>query len=149
MVKNNHRNQNIRNWKKRGLLCREGETYDSIYDKVMETEECQLCNNKFTATDNGKYQRCMDHCHIDGYFRKVLCRGCNANYKISQPKTKNHTKSGFSWISLHKTKNKSGNYSIGWQYQRKIGEHKRTKRLKSLTRALALSFIYLLKEPIS
>ena len=148
MVKNDHRTMTIYRWKKKyGLVCREGETYHSIYDKVMETEECQLCNNKFTA--NGKYQRCMDHCHIDGYFRKVLCRGCNANYQISQPKTKNHTKSGFSWISLHKTKNKSGNYSIGWQYQRKIGERKRTKRLKSLTRALALSFIYLLKEPIS
>jgi len=137
----------LKNWKKYGLLCREGETYDSIYDKVMETEECQLCNNKFT--DEMKYQRCMDHCHIDGYFRKVLCRGCNANYMISKPKTKKHTKSGFSWIYLHKTKSKAGNYSIGWNYQRKIGNYKKRKRVKSLTRALALSFIYLLKEPIS
>jgi len=147
MVKNTHRAMTIYRWKKYGLLCREGETYDSIYDKVMETEECQLCNNKFN--DEFKNQRCMDHCHIDGYFRKVLCRGCNANYMLSQPKTKKYTNSGFSWISLHKTKNKSGNYSIGWQYQRKIGEHKRRKNVKSLARALALSFIYLLKEPIS
>ena len=68
-----------------GLLLREGETYEMIYDKVQNTPNCQKCNTELCdgLKTNG---RCMDHCHESGYFRMVLCRKCNAGYKREMQK---------------------------------------------------------------
>ena len=65
----------ISKWKSRGLLLREGETYELIFRKVNSASNCELCNVSF----EGKKAE-MDHDHISGYFRKVLCRSCNASY---------------------------------------------------------------------
>ena len=138
-----HQGHTIRNWKKYGLICRGNETYKDIYNEVMSVTHCELCNVEFT--DEIADQRCMDHCHETGFFRKVLCRRCNANYKISKPKTKKKTTSGFSWISRNVTKNTSGSISIGFRYERKGFKRKGST---SLTKLIALSFIHLLKEPI-
>jgi hypothetical protein len=53
------------------------------------------------------------------------------------------------FISNHKTKNKSGNYSFTWNYKRKIDGVWKRKAFKTLTQAIALSFIYMLKKPLS
>jgi len=136
-----HQCYSVNNWKKYGLICREGETYKDIYYHVMSVKNCELCNVKFT--DEIKDQRSADHNHITGYFRKVLCRSCNANYKLSMPKTRKKTTSGFNWIHINKTKNKSGTMTIGFRYQRKGFKRKASQ---SLTKLLALSFIYILKK---
>lgn len=133
----------VKNWKKYGLICREGETYKDIYYYVMSVENCELCNRSFT--DESKAQRCMDHDHVTGYFRKVLCRSCNANYKLSKPKIRKSNTSGFAWITNMKYKNK-GKIYFTWRFERKDGELSRRKCAKTLSRALALSFIYILKK---
>tara|TARA_R110000796_G_scaffold25106_3_gene71169 strand:- start:355 stop:804 length:450 start_codon:yes stop_codon:yes gene_type:complete len=138
-----HQCYSVKNWKKYGLVCRESETYKDIYYHVMSVNNCELCN--VTFSDDYKHQRSMDHDHETGYFRKVLCRACNANYKLSKPKTKKHTTSGFSWITNHKIKRKS-KYYFYWRFERKEGELGKRKSVKTLAHALALSFIYILKK---
>jgi len=138
-----HQGHTIRNWKKYGLICRGDETYKDIYNEVMSVTHCELCNVEFT--DEIADQRCMDHCHETGFFRKVLCRRCNANYLTAPQKLKVNNKTGHMWISPSITKNKSGNISVSFRYERK--DFKR-KASQSLTELIALSFIHLLKEPI-
>jgi len=144
-MKNKHRTLCINNWKKYGLKCREGETYHKIYDKVMSHQNCELCHCEFTSKI--KFQRCMDHDHQTGYYRKTLCRGCNASYMKAPQKLKVNNTSGHMFISIHKTKNKS--YSIGFLYQRKINGTYKRKRFKTKTEAIAYSFIMLLRQPLS
>jgi len=67
----------IRNWKQRGLICND---FDALYDKHMSINNCQLCNVSFDQTIPN--QRCMDHDHQTGMYRKTLCRRCNGSYKI-------------------------------------------------------------------
>ena len=82
------KNSKIYMWKKMGLICREGETYNDIFNKVQNITNCELCNILLT-TGLSKTARCMDHDHDTGYFRKVLCNQCNANYgKISNKRRK-------------------------------------------------------------
>ena len=135
-----HQSYTICNWKKRGLLCREGETYKDIYYHVMSVNNCELCNVEFSKEI--KNQRCMDHDHNTGYFRKVLCRGCNAHY-LTQQKSYRKNKTGHLFISPMIRK-RNGNISVSFRYERKGFK----VRGSSITKLIALSFIHLLKEPM-
>lgn len=62
----------IGNWKYFGLIH---DDYDALYDKYINTKSCEVCNKVF----ENNFERCMDHDHDTGEFRKILCRSCN-NY---------------------------------------------------------------------
>tara|TARA_R110002153_G_scaffold151557_1_gene302947 strand:+ start:46 stop:435 length:390 start_codon:yes stop_codon:yes gene_type:complete len=128
MTNNRHRSFTIHNWKKRGLIS---DDYKKLYEKVMNTERCELCNVKFDDISQNK--RCMDHCHKTGLYRKTLCNGCNASHE-RKPK---HNKIGFSYLNY----NKSGNTT--YICYNKRGFKKRN--FKTLTQALAYSFFMNLK----
>ncbi len=40
------------------------------YAKLMENENCQICNTQLT-------KKCIDHCHSTNKIRGVLCNNCN------------------------------------------------------------------------
>ena len=132
-----HQGNAIRNWKRYGLICREGESYQDIYSFVMSIEKCNLCKCNF----NEKNRRCMDHDHKTGYFRKVLCHKCNSGFDL---KLNEKNKTGHRWITPCINKNGS-KISVSFRYNR--GCFKR-KASQSLTKLIALSFIHLLKKPI-
>ena len=134
-----HRSLMKAKWKYRGLICREGETYDDIYDKVFSATNCELCNLSFETREN---IRRMDHDHNTGYFRKVLCNKCNV---IFDAKLSERNKTGHKWISPRINKQRPEKIFVSFQYQRK-GFKRKTSL--SLTKLIALSFIHLLKEPI-
>jgi len=60
-------------WKATGLILREGETEDEIYERYINTNKCDICSKLFMTTR----ERCMDHDHTTGFFRQVLCQNCN------------------------------------------------------------------------
>jgi len=66
-----HQCYTIRNWKKYGIIS---EDYKKLYNYHMSINNCQMCNVLFD--DTIKNQRCLDHDHNTGLYRKTLCRKC-------------------------------------------------------------------------
>lgn len=60
-------------WKKKGILLTDQfKTYDELYDYYISVNNCEECDVSFDTC-----KRCLDHDHTTGYFRNVLCNGCN------------------------------------------------------------------------
>ena len=60
----------IKNWKRIGLIH---DNYEELYDKYLNTTECNVCKYVFDNTN----WRCLDHDHETGLFRQILCNSCN------------------------------------------------------------------------
>ena len=63
------------NWKQMGLNM---ENFEEIFNRYMNTTNCENCNvlltrNRYTY----KTTKVLDHNHITGEFRNVLCFVCN------------------------------------------------------------------------
>tara|TARA_R110000787_G_scaffold249585_1_gene355175 strand:- start:41 stop:442 length:402 start_codon:yes stop_codon:yes gene_type:complete len=69
--KKSHR---ISKWKSRGVISN---NYDELYDKFINTTNCENCDIEFIEGDLSINCRCLDHDHLTGQFRNVLCIGCN------------------------------------------------------------------------
>lgn len=129
-----HDRATISKWRSRGLLLREGETYEMIYDKVYSATNCELCNLSFKNNTPE-----MDHCHISGYFRKVLCRSCNASYLIGPKKSYSNNKSGHKHIGYRETR---GYYTV---CKRVNGKVLGQREFKNKIDAISYKFIMILK----
>tara|TARA_R110002153_G_scaffold167078_1_gene319744 strand:- start:267 stop:683 length:417 start_codon:yes stop_codon:yes gene_type:complete len=65
----------IGNWKHKGLIC---DDVDALYEKYLNTTNCENCDIELTVDRHPtKTTRCMDHDHVTGLFRNVLCHPCN------------------------------------------------------------------------
>jgi hypothetical protein len=60
----------IYKWKSRGVIY---DDFDELYEIYMNTMNCQNCTKPFITSQN----RCLDHNHDTGMFRKIICQGCN------------------------------------------------------------------------
>lgn len=74
-----------KNWKNRGLNM---DTFYYVYPIFLNATNCERCGVEF-EDNNGRNQKCMDHCHITGIFRNVVCRNCNVNVIPHIGKNKN------------------------------------------------------------
>ena len=63
----------INKWKHYGLIC---DNYEALYEHYINTFECDNCGIELVS-GNCANKRCMDHCHITGKFRNILCNTCN------------------------------------------------------------------------
>jgi hypothetical protein len=136
----NHRYYTIYNWKRFGI---KSDDYDKLYEYHMSIERCELCSVLFD--DTSKNRRCLYHDHDTGLYRKTLCNSCNLHYKASRHK---NNRSGHMWISNQKTFNKTYNkYYFLWRYQRIMDGKYKNRRFNTKTKAIAYSFLMLLKEP--
>ena len=61
----------ISRWKSRGVIH---EDFDKLYELYINTDECMVCHNPFKNSKD----RHLDHSHITGEYRNVLCQSCNS-----------------------------------------------------------------------
>jgi hypothetical protein len=59
----------INNWKRRGVIG----DYSLLYETYKNATNCSCCNYEFNNDKN----KCLDHNHLTGEFRQILCRNCN------------------------------------------------------------------------
>ena len=71
-----HKNNRISDWKKRGVIH---DDYSALYDKYINTNECELCKIPITQGKGLIGKKCLDHDHKTGEFRNILCGHCNIN----------------------------------------------------------------------
>ena len=83
-----HKTETIKNWKYKGII---NENLEEIYETYINTMNCGHCGKVFEKLRD----RCMDHCHETGLFRKIVCNRCNAmdsyiNYPAGYDRKKYH-----------------------------------------------------------
>jgi len=66
----------IRRWIGRGLIC---DDIDELYDYFDKTKFCENCDVELTEGSRCATSKVLDHDHITGKFRKILCHQCNAS----------------------------------------------------------------------
>ena len=101
-------NKKITDWKYNGLICENRAEYEYIYDRWLNSEKCEECSKEYTE-DNIKN---MDHCHLTGLFRNIICHSCNMKRRVKE------NSSGTTNIYKHNN---------GWRYEINIKGKKHTK----------------------
>jgi len=65
----------IDNWKKSGIIC---DDWDELYISYMAHERCMDCGCEFGDYGDGTGTfKCLDHNHLTGEIRGILCSLCN------------------------------------------------------------------------
>ena len=64
----------ISKWRQTGLIH---DNYEELYNKYINTWECENCGIELVTGNTAPNFRCMDHCHKTGKFRNILCHSCN------------------------------------------------------------------------
>ena len=70
LSKKYHKTDTKRQWKRRGLNM---DNFEEIYDDYIHQTNCELCGKLFEKS----LDRQMEHNHITGEFRNVVCNKCN------------------------------------------------------------------------
>ena len=118
-------------WTNRGLNM---DDFDNIYDRYINTECCDLCKCSF---ENAK--KCMDHNHITGEFRNVVCQKCNGSM-LDRALNKNNI-SGHKNLYYH-------NRDKVWIYKKRFNGKRYEKPFKNKIDAICYKYIMLLKFSI-
>ena len=71
----------ITQWKRRGIY--EDYDFNIIYDIYISTDLCDYCNTPLVEGNYGSNRKCLDHHHITGEIRGILCHTCNVRDVLS------------------------------------------------------------------
>mgnify|MGYP003654567791 CR=1 FL=1 len=121
------------NWNHMGLVG----NYEEIYERFINTTNCDKCNVLLTIERKGGNQKHMDHCHRTGIFRNILCLRCNSS-DTTRVMNKNQ-KYGHKGLTFIKSKNL-------WSY-RKLNKraNMNVKKMSSCKiKILCIKFAYLI-----
>ena len=70
-----YKSHKIATWKNIGVISN---NFDKLFEKYLKTTNCENCNILLTKDRrNTSTTKVLDHCHISGEFRNVLCMACN------------------------------------------------------------------------
>ena len=73
------KSRRLSDWKRRGIIV---EDWDGLYYRYLSTAWCDACKVKLTYDKNRtSTTKVVDHCHITGEFRNILCHSCNVKRK--------------------------------------------------------------------
>ena len=129
-----HKTRTKYKWTKYGLIT---DNFDEIYDRYINSSKCERCE---TSYNNGR-DRHMDHCHITGEFRNILCQKCN---NMNQQTIYSNT--GKQYI----TKSKNKEYKTGYCFRIQISRNGKwvlTKQRTTLEKAIEVRDKFILDNP--
>lgn len=67
----------ISTWKSYEGMSSQDHNWDEIYDIYISTDICDYCNVELVEGNYGSNKKCLDHNHITGEIRGILCHTCN------------------------------------------------------------------------
>ena len=70
------KSKRINNWKQSGISV--DYDFDIIHDIYINTYVCDFCNVELIEGNYGSNKKCLDHNHITGEIRGILCNTCNS-----------------------------------------------------------------------
>ena len=130
MNSNLHKYHNPRTknqWKQRGLLWTSQEEFEEIYQRYINSTQCELCDKHYISNQD----RQMDHEHcIDekwGWFRNVVCTSCNL-LKSDRKKRIDNTSGNINIVKEH---NKFCKQGFIWRFKGTV--NKKSKTIKTST----------------
>ena len=138
-LRKRHKYLTKKNWEKRGMIFRDDGHFEFVYYEYIRAKNCELCNELFPNSLN----RQLDHNHITGEPRNIVCCKCNLRKKDNK---KIPTNTGYEYIN----KCKSKNYKTGYCFRIQIVRDKKniinTSR-KTLEEAIKCRDEFIAKHP--
>ena len=116
----NPKKYTILKWKEIGLISTD---YDLIYSCWKNSTNCEKCQHDYSY-----WHKCMDHNHITGAFRNILCSSCNSN-------DKDNNTTGYPNISY-------GKRDKLWRYQKSVKKINHSKFFKTKNEAIIYKWLY-------
>jgi len=81
----NHKAKKKFEWKRRGMIFVDDYHFWYVYNEYIHATNCDLCDKLFTKS----LDRQLDHCHITGEIRNIVCQKCNQRRKDNKSKKTN------------------------------------------------------------
>ena len=69
----------ISTWKSYKGMSSQDHNWDEIYITYVSTDLCDYCDVELVEGNYGSNKKCLDHHHITGEIRGILCHTCNLN----------------------------------------------------------------------
>ena len=129
-----HKSKTKWQWKQRGLIT---DNFDEIYNRYINSSQCERCE---TPYKNSK-DRNMDHCHLTGEFRNILCHKCN-----TMDRQTIYSNTGKQYISKYKGKH----YKTGYGFRIRItrnGKYVLNTKRTTLEKAIEIRDKFILDNP--
>jgi len=79
-----HKSKVKYDWKYKGMIFTP-EEFEEIYKKYIYATNCELCDVLFPNTRN----RQLDHDHLTGKIRNIVCQKCNIYKRDNKPRETN------------------------------------------------------------